>query len=157
MARSEAVLAILTAAIVVAVGMLAGVIIVAILSLLLVAQHAARPRTVMLVRVPGTDSYRAAETTPGGAPEPGMVLYRFDAPLFFANADILDDEILDAIAAADTPTRWVVLDMEAVSDIDSSAAATLTELVADVHGRGIGVAFARLKLPVSTYLERAGC
>ena len=87
-ARSEAALAVLATVIVVAVGMLAGVLVIALLSLLLVAQRAARPRRNFLVRVPGTDSYRSADSTPDGLPEPGMVLYRFDGPLFFANADV---------------------------------------------------------------------
>ncbi len=107
--------------IVVAVGMLAGVLIIALLSLLLVAQRAARPRRAFLVQVPGTDSYRAAESTPDGRPEPGLVVYRFDAQLFFANAEVFRADVTDAVAAAEAPVRWVVLDMEAVADIDSTA------------------------------------
>ena len=155
-ARSEAILALLAATIVVFVGMLAGVIVVAILSLLLLAQRAAQPRTVMLVRVPGTDTYRAAEANPDGSAEPGLVLYRFDAPLFFANVDILGDEILAAVEAADPPTRWVVVDMEAVTDVDSTATESLLELVAEVHRRDVGFAVARLRQPVADYLDRAG-
>ena len=117
-------------AIVVVVGMLAGVVVIAILSLLLVAQRAARPRTTLLVRVPGTDSYRGADATPDGIAEPGIVLYRFDAPLFFANADVLRDDISAAVAAADPPARWVVLDMESVSEVDSTATEMLLEVVA---------------------------
>ena len=83
--------------------MLAGVVVVAIVSLLLVAQRAARPRTTLLVRVPGTDSFRGADATPDGIAEPGIVLYRFDAPLFFANADVLRDDVSAAVAAARPP------------------------------------------------------
>ncbi len=155
-ARSEAVLAVVATVIVVAVGMLAGVVVVAILSLLLVAQRAARPRTTSLVRVPGTDSFRGADATPDGVAEPGMILYRFDAPLFFANADVLRDDVAAAISAADPAARWVVLDMESVSDIDSTATEMLLELVEDIHARGIGFALARLKRPVADYLQRAG-
>jgi SulP family sulfate permease len=155
-ARSEASLALLAAVIVVAVGMLAGVLVIALLSLLLVAQRAARPRRTFLVRVPGTDSYRAADSTPEGRPEPGMVLYRFDGPLFFANADVFRDDVTEAVAAADPPARWVVLDMEAVSDTDSTATQMLVELLGDLAGRSITVVFARLKAPVAAYLDRAG-
>jgi len=140
----------------VAVGMLAGVVVVAILSLLLVAQRAARPRTTLLVRVPGTDSFRGADATPDGVAEPGIVLYRFDAPLFFANADVLRDDISTEIAPADPPTRWVVLDLESVSEVDSTATEMLLELAEDLRDRGIGLALARLKRPVADYLERAG-
>lgn len=155
-ARSEAALAILAAVIVVAVGMLAGVLVIALLSLLLVAQRAARPRRTFLVRVPGTDSYRAADSTPEGRPEPGMVLYRFDGPLFFANADVFREDVAEAVAEADPPVRWVVLDMEAVSDTDSTATQMLVELIADLSARDISVVFARLKAPVAAYLDRAG-
>jgi MFS superfamily sulfate permease-like transporter len=143
-------------AIVVAVGMLAGVLVIALLSLLLVAQRAARPRRAFLVRVPGTDSYRAAESTPEGRPEPGTVLYRFDAPLFFANAEVFRDDVTRAVADAEPPARWVILDMEAVPDTDSTATQMLAELLEELAGRGVTVVFARLKAPVAAYLDRAG-
>jgi sulfate permease, SulP family len=155
-ARSEAALALLATVIVVAVGMLAGVLVIALLSLLLVAQRAARPRRTFLVRVPGTDSYRAAESAPEGRPEPGMVLYRFDGPLFFANADVFRDDVSEAVAAAAPPARWVVLDMEAVADTDSTATQMLVELLGDLGDRDVTVVFARLRAPVAAYLLRAG-
>jgi SulP family sulfate permease len=155
-ARSEAALALLAAVIVVAVGMLAGVLVIALLSLLLVAQRAARPRRAFLVRVPGTDSYRAADSTPDGHPEPGMVLYRFDGPLFFANADVFREDVSEAVAEANPPARWVVLDMEAVSDTDSTATQMLVELIADLSADDVTLVFARLKAPVAAYLDRAG-
>jgi SulP family sulfate permease len=155
-ARSEAALALLATLIVVAVGMLAGVLVIALLSLLLVAQRAARPPRNFLVRVPGTDSYRSAGSTPDGQAEPGMVLYRFDGPLFFANADVFRDDVTVAVAAAEPPARWVVLDMEGIADTDSTATQMLVELLGDLAGRGVTVAFARLKSPVAAYLDRAG-
>jgi sulfate permease, SulP family len=153
--HSEAVLAVVAVVIVVAVGMLAGVVIVAVVSLLLVAQRAARPRTTLLVRVPGTDSFRGADATPDGIAEPGIVLYRFDAPLFFANSDVLRDDISVAVATADPPARWVLIDLESVSDVDSTATEMLLELAEDLRSRGIGLALARLKGPVAEYLDRA--
>lgn len=155
-ARSEATLAILATVIVVAVGMLAGVLVIALLSLLLVAQRAARPRRAFLVRVPGTDSFRAQESTPDGRPEPGILVYRFDAQLFFANAEVFRADVTDAVAAAEAPVRWVILDMEAVADIDSTATQMLQELRGDLAGRGVTVVFARLKGPVADYLARGG-
>jgi len=154
--RLEAALAVWATVIVVAVGMLAGVVVIAIMSLLIVAQRAARPRTTRLVRVPGTDSFRGADSTPDGIAEPHLVLYRFDAPLFFANAEVLRDDVLAAVTAADPPARWVVLDMESVSEVDSTATEMLLDLVADLRRRGVGLAVARLKEPVAEYLDRAG-
>jgi SulP family sulfate permease len=155
--RRELGLALLAAAIVVAVGMIAGVLVTIVLSLFLVALRAAQPRRSFLVRVPGTDSFRASESVEDGVAVPGLVVYRFDAPLFFANAQLLADDIEAAVAdGGTTPVRRVVIDAEAIGDIDSSGAALLGELAASLRQRGITLAFARLKAPVAAYLDRAG-
>ena len=85
-----------------------------------------------------------------------MVLYRFDGPLFFANADVFREDVTEAVAAAEPPAQWVVLDMEGIADTDSTATQMLVELLGDLAGRGVTVAFARLKSPVAAYLDRAG-
>jgi MFS superfamily sulfate permease-like transporter len=131
------------------------VVAVVLLSLLLVAQRAARPRTTLLVRVPGTESFRG-EGTEGGQSIPGMVLYRFESPLFFANADQLRSDVEAAVAAADPPARWVVIDCQAITSVDSTATAMLGDLVASLQAGGITVALARLSRPVAEYLDRAG-
>jgi len=156
--RRELGLALLAAAIVVAVGMVAGVLVTVVLSLFLVALRAAQPRRTMLVRVPGTDSFRSVDSVVGTSTEPGLVVYRFDAPLFFANAQILADDVLAAVAggAAAPPVRWVVIDAEMFSEVDSTGAAMLGDLADDLRGRGITLALARLKAPVASYLSRAG-
>jgi SulP family sulfate permease len=155
-ARSEAALALLATGIVIAVGMLAGVLIVAMLSLLVVAQRAARPHRAFLVRVPDTDSYRGADSAPRGQPEPGMLLYRFDGPVFFANAEVFRTDVTDAVERAEPRVRWAVLDMESVADIDSSATQMLVELNQDLVERDVTLSFARLKAPLADYLTRAG-
>jgi SulP family sulfate permease len=156
--RRELALALLTAGIVVVVGMLAGVLVTVVLSLFLVALRAAQPRRTLLVRVPGTDSYRGVGSMSGESTEPGLVVYRFDAPLFFANAQLLADDVLAAIAvpANSVPVRWVVIDAEVISEVDSTAAAMLADLSEDLRSGGITLALARLKLPVAEYLARAG-
>jgi SulP family sulfate permease len=156
--RRELGLALLAAAIVVAVGMLAGVFVTIVLSLFLVALRAAQPRRTQLLRVPGTDSFRSADSVTDGVPEPGLVVYRFDAPLFFANAQLLADDVGAAVAdaAAGAPIRGVILDAESIGEVDSTGAAVLGDLVDDLHGRGITLAVARLKAPVAAYLSRAG-
>jgi SulP family sulfate permease len=155
--RRELVLALLTAAIVIAVGMIAGVLVTVVLSLFLAALRAAQPGRTFLVRVPGTDSFRGVASVADGEAVPGMVIYRFDGPLFFANAQLLADDIEAGIAAqADrAPVRWVVLDAEAIGDVDSSGAGTLADLADSLTERGITLAFARLKGPVAEYLARA--
>jgi SulP family sulfate permease len=156
--RRELALALLAAAIVVAVGMIAGVFVTVVLSLFLVAVRAAQPRRTLLVRVPGTESFRSVDNVEEGLLEPGLMVYRFDAPLFFANAQLMADDVMAAVAdgAAAEPVRCVVIDAESIADVDSTGAAVLGELVDDLGRRGITLALARLKAPVEAYLSRAG-
>jgi sulfate permease, SulP family len=156
--RRELVLALMTAAIVVAVGMIAGVLVTIVLSLFLAAIRAAQPNRTFLVRVPGTDSFRGVDTVAGGTAVPGLVLYRFDGPLFFANAQLLADDIAAAVAegAAPDPVRWVVIDAESVGDVDSTGAGTLADLIDILHERGVTLCLARVKAAVGEYLGRAG-
>jgi SulP family sulfate permease len=108
--------------------------------------------------VPGTDSFRSVESVAEGTAEPGLVVYRFDAPLFFANAQLLADDVLAAVAegVASVPVRWVVIDAESIGEVDSTGAAMLGDLADDLRRRGITLALARLKAPVAEYLSRAG-
>jgi SulP family sulfate permease len=129
-----------------------------VLSLFLVAIRAAQPRRTFLVRVPGTDSFRGVDTVADGTAVPGLVVYRFDGPLFFANAQLLADDIVAAVApgAAPEPVRWVVLDTESIGDVDSTGAGALADLADSLRERGITLSLARLKAAVSEYLARAG-
>jgi SulP family sulfate permease len=156
--RRELGLALVTAAVVVAVGMIAGVLVTVVLSLFLAAIRAAQPGRTFLVRVPGTDSFRGVDSVADGAVVPGLALYRFDGPLFFANAQLLADDIEAAVAdgAAPEPVRWVVIDAEAIGDVDSTGAGTLADLADGLRERGITLSLARLKATAAGYLERAG-
>jgi SulP family sulfate permease len=156
--RSELGLALVTAAIVVAVGMIAGVLVTVVLSLFLAAVRAAQPRRTFLVRVPGTDSFRGVESVRDGILVPGLVVYRFDGPLFFASAQLLADDIEQATSdgVAPEPVRWVVLDAESIGAVDSTGAGTLGDLAAALQARGITLALARVKGPIADYLGRAG-
>jgi MFS superfamily sulfate permease-like transporter len=84
---------------------------------------------------------------------PGLVIYRFDAPLFFANARTFREQIR-RIAAADPPPRWIMIAAEPITDVDTTAADMLEELDAELNGRGIALVFAELKQPVRAKLER---
>jgi SulP family sulfate permease len=156
--RRELGLALIAAAIVVAVGMIAGVLVTVVLSLFLAAIRAAQPGRTFLVRVPGTDSFRGVDNVVDGTIVPGLVVYRFDGPLFFANAELLADDIQAAIAdgAAPQPVRWVVIDAEAIGDVDSTGAGMLADLADATGARGITLTVARLKSSVAEYLTRAG-
>jgi sulfate permease, SulP family len=156
--RRELGLALLAAAVVVAVGMIAGVLVTILLSLFIVAVRAAQPHRAFLVRVPGTDSFRSVEAVTDGVLVPGLVVYRFDGPLFFANAQLLADDVEAAVAeaAAPAPIRWVVIDAESIGDVDSTGAGTLADLADSLRERGIRLALARVKASVAAYLARAG-
>jgi SulP family sulfate permease len=153
--RAEVGLALLAMAIVVAVGMLAGVIAVAILSLLIVAQRAAQPQTAVLVRDPATGSFRNADNTPEES-IPGLVIYRFDAPLFFANATFFSDDIVALVDGVETPVRRVVVSAEAITSVDSTAESMLRDLITVLRSRGVTLELARPKEPLREFLDRAG-
>jgi sulfate permease, SulP family len=154
--RVDAVLAILTAVSVVVLGMLAGIVVAILLSLLEVAWRAGRPRTAILARVPGTDRFRDIENIEGVEDVPGIIVYRFDAPLFFANVEILTDELGSLVARAEQPVRQILIDAETIYDIDSTAAAALDQFIADMQELDVGVGFARVRSDVYEVMEIAG-
>ena len=84
------------------------------------------------------------------------MLFRWDAPLFFANAEVFREHILQAIADAPTPTKWVVVAAEPVTDIDVTAAEALSALDDDLQNAGIELCFAEMKDPVKDLLKRYG-
>jgi MFS superfamily sulfate permease-like transporter len=86
---------------------------------------------------------------------PGLVIYRFDAPLIFANAKTFRDEIR-RLAQADPEPRWIVLAAEPVTDVDTTASDVLEELDEALNARGISLVFAELKDPVRRKIERYG-
>ncbi|HEX3388068.1 MAG TPA: sodium-independent anion transporter, partial [Streptosporangiaceae bacterium] len=86
---------------------------------------------------------------------PGLVIYRFDAPLFFANIKTFRDQIR-RLAAADPPPRWIVIAAEPVTDVDTTAADVLIELDEALNSKGISMVFAELKDPVREKIERYG-
>ena len=82
----------------------------------------------MLGRADGVKGYHDLTYYPDARQVPGLLLYRFDAPLFFANAEVFRDRLRERIAEADEPVRWVVIAAEPITDVDTTAAAVLDEL-----------------------------
>ncbi len=154
--RVDAFLAIGTAVAVVTLGMLAGIVVAILLSLLEVAWRAGRPRTAILARVPGTDRFRDIENLDDVEDVAGIIVYRFDAPLFFANVGVLTEELESLVARAEEPVREILIDAETIYDIDSSAAAALDDFIAGMQQQGIGVSFARVRSDVYDVMEVAG-
>ena len=154
--RSEFWLGVFTAVAVLTVGMLAGIIIAVALSLAVVLQRAATPSTAVLGRLPGTDTYRDVADHPDAETTPGLLVYRFDAPVFFANAGKLRDEIVAAVDEADPAVRCVVLDAESIYDIDSSGAQILLELLDTLDDQGIRLVLARVRSELRDELRASG-
>ena len=152
--RGEFVLALVCFLGVALIGVIQGIFIAVGLALLGFIWRAWRPYDAVLGRVEGLKGYHDVTRYPEARRIPGLVLFRWDAPLFFANAEVFRDHVLQAIAAAPTPTRWVVVAAEPVTDIDITAAEMLLALDNDLQQAGIELAFAEMKDPVKDLLKQ---
>ena len=115
-----------------------------------------RPHSAVLGRVEGVRGYHDITRYPNARQLPGLVLFRWDAPLFFANAELFKDRALDAVATAPTPVEWLVVAAEPVTSVDVTAADTLSELNETLRQAGTRLCFAELKDPVKDKLKRFG-
>jgi MFS superfamily sulfate permease-like transporter len=113
-----------------------------------------RPHFAVLGRADGVDGYHDITRYPDAQLIPGLVLFRWDAPLFFANAELFNERMLDAVAASPTPVRWLVVAAEPVTSVDVTAADILAELDETLHAAGIKLCFAEMKDPVKDKLKR---
>ena len=115
-----------------------------------------RPHSAVLGRAHGVKGYHDITRYPEARRIPGLVLFRWDAPLFFANAEFFKERVLDAVAKSPTPVRWLVVAAEPVTSVDVSAGDTVAELDEALHAQGIEFCFAELKDPVKDKLKRFG-
>lgn len=115
-----------------------------------------RPYSAVLGRAKGVEGYHDVTRYPHARRVPGLVLFRWDAPLFFANAELFRDRVSEAIAGSPTPVKWVVVAAEPVTSIDVTASDALADLIDDLLARGITFRFAELKDPVKDKLKRFG-
>ena len=115
-----------------------------------------RPHSAVLGRAEGVNGYHDITRYPDSRQIPGLVLFRWDAPLFFANAELFQDRVLDAVAASPTPARWLVVAAEPVTSVDVTAADMLAELDETLHEAGVELCFAEMKDPVKDKLKRFG-
>jgi high affinity sulfate transporter 1 len=152
--RSEFVLAMAAFVGVAVLGVLWGVGIAIGLSLLNFIHRAWRPHDAVLGRVDNLKGYHDVERHPEGRLIPGLVLYRFDAPIFFANAGMFQERV-SALARSDG-VRWVVVAAEPVTDIDVTGGEMLGALSEELQAAGVELAFAELKDPVRESLRRYG-
>jgi len=115
-----------------------------------------RPHSAVLGRVDHIRGYHDIGRHPNARLIPGLVLFRWDAPLFFANAEFFHDRVLEAVAGSPTPVRWLVVTAEPVTSVDVTAADVLAELADALNGAGIELRFAEMKDPVKDKLKRFG-
>ena len=113
-----------------------------------------RPHSAVLGRVDGVRGYHDVARYPDARRVPGLVLFRWDAPLFFANAELFRQRLSRAIASSPTPVRRVVVTAEPVTSIDITSADMLRELEASLRASGIELCFAEMKDPVKDKLRR---
>ena len=154
--KSDFVLSMVGLVAVAALGVIPGIAVTVGVSILDFVRRAWRPHDAILGRAEGVKGYHDIERYPGAKQVPGLVLYRWDAPLFFANADMFRERILDAVDDSATPVKWVVVAAEPITDVDTTAAEMIQELDNELATRGVELAFAELKDPVKDRLHRYG-
>jgi high affinity sulfate transporter 1 len=115
-----------------------------------------RPHSAVLGRVDSVKGYHDITRYPEARLIPGLVLFRWDAPLFFANAELFHERVLEAVGNSPTPVEWVVIAAEPVTSVDVTAADTVSELDDALHAAGIELCFAEMKDPVKDKLKRFG-
>jgi high affinity sulfate transporter 1 len=134
-------------------GVIQGIAIAVALSILNVFRKVWWPYQTTLGRVPGLDGHHDRQQHPDAEEMPGLVIFRFDAPLLFANARTFRDQI-PRLAGASPRPLWIVIAAEPMTDIDTTAADMLEDLNVELNARGIFLVFAELKDPVRKKLER---
>jgi MFS superfamily sulfate permease-like transporter len=115
-----------------------------------------RPHSAVLGRVDGIKGYHDITRYPDARQIAGLVMFRWDAPLFFANAELFRDRALDAVASSPTPVRWLVVAAEPVTSVDVTAGDVLAEMAETLRAAGIELCFAEMKDPVKDKLKRFG-
>jgi high affinity sulfate transporter 1 len=154
--RSELILALLTACAVLIFGVLYGVLAAVGLSILDLLRRVARPHDSVLGFVPGVAGMHDIADYPQAQLEPGLLVYRYDAPLFFANAEDFRTRAMAAVDANPDPVRWFVLNAEANVEVDLTALDAVDQLRRDLTRRGIVFAMARVTWHLRVALDAAG-
>jgi MFS superfamily sulfate permease-like transporter len=154
--RSELFLALATLASVLALGVLFGVLVAVGLSIADLLRRVARPHDGILGFVPGTAGMHDVDDYPEARQMPGLVVYRYDSPLFFANAEDFRTRALAAVDTASAPVEWFLLNAEANVEVDLTALDAVEELRAELSRRGVVFAMARVKQDLLAALQAAG-
>ena len=153
--RSELVLALFTTVGVLSTNILVGVAVAVGLSFIDLLVRVARPQDAVLEEVPGGSELHEGEECSEAKTIPGLVIYRQEAPLFFANVKNFKRRVLESIEAEATPVEWLVLNTVRLASLDLTAVELLEELRSELAARGITLVMARVKQGLMAQLERA--
>ena len=134
-------------------GVLEGIAVAVALSILNVFRRSWWPYQTTLGRVPGMPGQHDRQLHPEAEELPGLVIFRFDAPLFFANARTFRDQVR-RLAAAEPRPQWILIATEPITDVDTTAADILKDLDEELNAAGTSLVFAELKDPVRARLQR---
>jgi high affinity sulfate transporter 1 len=137
-------------------GVIPGIGFAIVIALIEFLWDAWRPHYAVLGREEGLKGYHDITRYPHARQIPGLVLFRWDAPLFFANAELFKERVLEVVATSSAPVRWFVVAAEPVTSVDVTAADAISELDNLLHDSGIELCFAELKDPVKDKLKRFG-
>jgi SulP family sulfate permease len=151
----EFTLALVTAVAVVVIGVEDGILLAVALSLMRHVRHSYHPHTMMLAPGPA-QRWQVVPAAPGVETAPGLIVYRFGADLFFANDHFFVDDVRRLLDHAPSPVRWFVVDAAAITDLDYSAAKTLTDFCDGLKQRGIEVIFGRVSPYLRADMDRHG-
>jgi MFS superfamily sulfate permease-like transporter len=146
--------ALITALVVIFIGVEQGIILAIILSLLLHTRHGYRPKNIVLAQEDG--HLRAVPAKELAEALPGLIVYRFSHDMYYANAETLGEELLGLLKAGPEPVSWLCVDMAAVDDVDFSAAATLREASLELKDRGVQLLFSNVSDHVREQLDVSG-
>ena len=137
-------------------GAIPGIVLAIVIAVIEFLWDGWRPHSAVLGEVEQVKGYHDVSRYPDARRIPGLVLFRWDAPLFFDNAEFFHDRVLAAIASSSTPVRWLVVAAEPVTSIDVTAADALSELDDTLRTTGIQMYFAELKDPMKEKFRRLG-
>ncbi|RYP82134.1 sulfate permease [Nocardioides guangzhouensis] len=154
--RSELVLALATLTAVLVLGVLKGILVAVAVSAAEMLRRIARPHDAVQGRVPGVPGLHDVDDYPAATVTRGLLVYRYDAPLFFANARDFKQRALAAAGERGAQLRWFVLNVEAVIELDITALDAVEEVRAELSGRGVVFALARVKQDVLALLSAYG-
>jgi len=147
--------ALITAATVVLLGVQQGILLAMFLSLVSHTRHGYRPQNVVLAAAK-TEGWKAQPVAAQGQLLPGLMVYRFNHGMYYANAEVLSDEVSWLVREAKPPLNWFCIDAAAVDDVDYSAAAVLRSLYDLLQKQGVRLVFSEVLDKVYAQLERSG-